>query len=184
MEKQPFSNCPDSDNWFVRRIHQIETILRIVFGVFWAIDGVLKFSPGLASAFPDMIRGAASGQPSWLAGWFYSWASIVSLNPDFFVYSAGIVELFLAFCIIAGFMSKLAYVITFFVSLLIWAVPEGFGGPYGPNSTDIGTGVVYALTSFLLLTINAHCGASRYSLDRIIENRYARWRFLAEVLRK
>lgn len=183
MEKQP-SSYPNADNWFVRRIHQIKTIVRIVFGVFWLIDGVLKFSPNLVQAFPDMVRSAAAGQPSWLAGWFSSWASVVSSNPSFFVYSIGIVEILIAFCIITGFMRKITYLVTFFISLLIWSVPEGFGGPYGPGSTDIGTGVVYALTSFLLLIINATSGTSRYSLDRFIESRFPAWKRIAEVSQK
>jgi len=59
-------------------------------------------------------------------------------------------------------------------------VPEGFGGPYGPASTDIGTGIVYALVFLLLMELNATYGASRYSLDAVIERRWPRWARLAE----
>ncbi len=74
------------ESWFVRNITSIKTTVRIVFGVFWAIDGVLKFEPGLVQAFPGMISDAAQGQPSWLAGWFSFWESVVSSNSAFFVY--------------------------------------------------------------------------------------------------
>jgi nitrite reductase (NO-forming) len=67
--------------------------------------------------------------------------------------------------------------------LIIWSVPEGFGGPYGPGSTDIGTGMVYAIVSFLLLVINAAFGPSRYSLDFIIERKWPRWKKIAEINR-
>ena len=184
MQKKPFPHDLDLDGWFVRRIHPIKAVMRIIFGIFWLIDGIFKFSPVLAQAFPTMVKGAAYGQPAWLAGWFSGWSSIVSSNPAFFVYSTGIVEVFLAFCIIAGFMRKTSYAVTFFVSLLIWSVPEGFGGPYGPGSTDIGTGIVYALTSFLLLIINAIFGPSKYSLDYWIEKKFPRWRVIAEVSSK
>lgn len=184
MQKNPSNHGIDLDNWFVRHIHMIKTGLRIVFGIFWLVDGALKFSPDLVQGFPQMVRDASSGQPAWLGGWFSAWASVVSSNPAFFVYGTGIVEVLLAFCMIAGFMRKTAYAATFFVSLLIWAVPEGFGGPYGPSSTDIGTGVVYALTSFLLLALNAAFCPGKYSLDRWIEKRVPRWAKVAEMSSK
>jgi hypothetical protein len=136
------------DNWFARNLSSLKTIVRIIFGVFWAIDGGLKFAPGFVESFSSMTKDAASGQPSWLAGWFSFWASITSSNPAFYVYSSGLLELALAFGIIFGFLRKLSYTVSLFLSLIIWAVPEGFGGPYGLGSSDIGTGIVYAIVSF------------------------------------
>jgi nitrite reductase (NO-forming) len=171
------------DNWFVRNLFSLKTIVRIIFGVLWAIDGALKFAPGFVDSFPTVIKHAASGQPSWLSGWFAFWASITSSNPSFYVYSAGVIELALAFLLIFGFLRKPVYTISLFLSLIIWSVPEGFGGPYGPGSTDIGTGIVYAIVSFLLLVINAAFGPSRYSLDFIIERKWPRWKRIAEIKR-
>jgi hypothetical protein len=54
------------DNWFARNLLSLKTVVRIIFGVFWAIDGALKFDPGFVNTFPNMIKDAASGQPSWL----------------------------------------------------------------------------------------------------------------------
>lgn len=169
------------DNWFARNLTSLKTIVRIIFGVFWAIDGALKFAPGFVDSFSSMIKDAASGQPSWLAGWFSFWASITSSNPAFYVYSSGLLELALAFGIIFGFLRKLSYIVSLFLSLIIWAVPEGFGGPYGPGSSDIGTGIVYAIVSFMLLVMNATFGPSRYSLDFLIERKWRWWRKLAEI---
>jgi uncharacterized membrane protein YphA (DoxX/SURF4 family) len=139
------------DNWLVRNVHSLKTIVRIIFGVFWAIDGVLKFQPGYVASFPGSIKEAASGQPSWLAGWFSFWSSTTSSNPAFYVYSTGLLEVVLAFCLILGFLRKPAYIVSLFLSLVIWSVPEGFGGPYGRGSTDIGTGIVYAIVSLMFL---------------------------------
>ncbi len=36
------------------------------------------------------------------------------------------------------------------LSLLIWSTAEGFGGPYGPGSTDVGTSVAYVVVFGLL----------------------------------
>ncbi|MDG6981580.1 MAG: PH domain-containing protein [Nitrososphaerota archaeon] len=62
------------DNWFMRNLSVIKAVLRVVFGAFWLVDGILKFQPGLVDAFPDMVRSAAAGQPQWLSGWFSFWA--------------------------------------------------------------------------------------------------------------
>jgi thiosulfate dehydrogenase (quinone) large subunit len=66
------------------------------------------------------------------------------------------------------------------LSLLIWAIPEGFGGPYGPGSTDIGTGVIYSFLFLSLIIINTISGPSKYSLDYLLEQRYSIWRRVAE----
>ena len=99
------------DNWFARNLSSLKTIVRMIFGVFWAIDGALKFAPGFVDSFSSMIKDAASGQPSWLAGWFSFWASITSSNPAFYVYSSGLLDLALAFGIIFGFLRKLSYIV-------------------------------------------------------------------------
>lgn len=169
------------DNWFARNVPSLKTIVRIIFGVVWAVDGALKFQPGFVEAFPTEIIEAASGQPSWLAGWFSFWASITSSNPAFVAYSIGSLELVLAFCLIFGFLRKPAYTIILFLSLIIWTVPEGFGGPYGPGASDIGAGIVYAIVSFMLLVINATFGPSRLSLDFLVERKWPRWKKIAEI---
>jgi uncharacterized membrane protein YphA (DoxX/SURF4 family) len=169
------------DNWFVRNLSSLKTIIRIIFGVFWTIDGALKFAPGFVDSFSSMIKDAASGQPSWLAGWFSFWASITSSNPSFYVYSTGLIELALGLGIIFGFLRKPVYIISLLLSLIIWSVPEGFGGPYGPGSSDIGTGIVYAIVAFMLLIINATFGPSRYSLDFLIEGKWRWWKKIAEI---
>lgn len=74
------------NNWFAGNLSSLKTLVRIIFGIFWAIDGALKFDPGFVNTFPNLIKDVASGQPSWLAGWFSFWASTTSMNPAFFVY--------------------------------------------------------------------------------------------------
>jgi nitrite reductase (NO-forming) len=169
------------DNWFVKHINPLKTGMRIIFGIIWGIDGALKFQPGLVSSYPSLINGVASGQPSWLSGWFSFWASATSSDPALFVRTQGILELALATTLILGLLRKIAYTGGFFLSLLIWAVPEGFGGPYGPSSTDIGTGVIYALTFLLLIVVNATFGPSKMSLDWYIERKWPPWKRIAEI---
>src|SRR5256886_3031064 len=80
-------------------------------------------------------------------------------------------------------MRKVAYTAGFLLSLIIWSVPEGFGGPYGPSSTDIGTGIIYAFVFLLLMIINATFGPSRGSLDYAIERRWPAWKNASETWR-
>jgi nitrite reductase (NO-forming) len=96
------------------------------------------------------------------------------------VYGIGILEISLAGALVLGLFRKLAYIGGLFLSLLIWAVPEGFGGPYGPGSTDIGTGVVYSFVFLSLIIINALSGTSKYSLDYLVERRLPSWKRVAE----
>lgn len=167
------------DDWFVRNISALKVVLRVTFGMFWLIDGAFKFQPGFVDAISPIVT--ASGQPTWLAGWFSFWASATSSNAALFAYSTGTLEVAIGACLILGLMRKLAYTVSFFLGLLIWSVPEGFGGPYVLGSTDIGTGIIYALVSLLFLVINAILGPSRYSLDLQIEKRLPGWKKIAEV---
>jgi len=155
--------------------------MRIIFGIIWGIDGALKFSPGMVQALQSMMSTVGSGQPSFLAGWFAFWSKLTLINPTAFVYAQGAVELTLSAALILGFMRKVTYIGGLMTSLLIWSVPEGFGGPYGPGTTDIGTGAIYAVVFLMLMVINATNGASRISLDWYIERKWPFWRHVAEL---
>ena len=166
-----------------RRREEVKSLVRIVFGVVWLIDGLLKFQPGMPAVFVQLIHAAGQGQPGWLMPWFNFWANTVASNPGFWVMLIGTGELLLGLALVFGVVRKLAYIIGFFFSLVIWSVPEGFGGPYGPSSTDIGTGVIYAIVFLMLMLINAGYGTSKYSLDALIERRIKWWGKIAEFSR-
>ncbi|MCI4360861.1 MAG: hypothetical protein L3J91_04090, partial [Thermoplasmata archaeon] len=91
-------------------------------------------------------------------------------------------EVALGLALLLGLMRKIAYLGGVVLALLIWAVPEGFGGPYqsGAGGTDIGTGVIYAIAFLGLIVINATYGPSRFSLDAVIERRFPAWARIAE----
>jgi len=162
--------------WWPKNAQVLKTLFRMLFGFIWVIDGSLKFQTGFASQFS--VDG--SGQPAWLQGWFTFWANQVNGNPTVWVYLVGSLEVALGLALLFGFMRKTAYVCGAILSLFIWAVPEGFGGPYGPSSTDIGTGAMYALLFLSLILINATYGPSKWSIDYQIERRFPRWAWLAE----
>ncbi len=170
-----------ADSWFVRHVSALKGAMRMIVGVVWGIDGALKFQPGVASNMVGMIADAGSNQPAWLAPWFAFWGQTVATNPTFFVTSVGTLEFVLGLSLILGIGRKVGYTGGFFLSLLIWSVPEGFGGPYGPGSTDIGTGIIYAFVFLFLMILNAAFGPSEFSLDAVIERRWPGWCRIAEL---
>jgi len=169
-----------SQKWVLRHVNSLKSFIRIFLGIVWLIDGYLKFSPGLVDSFPDLVRSAGDGQPTWLQPWFNFWSSVTTGNAALFVYTTGMLEVALGVALVLGFMRKIAYLGGIIFSLFIWAIPEGFGGPYGPGSTDIGTGIIYSFVFLSLVIINTISGPSKYSLDFLLERKYPFWKRLAE----
>ena len=155
--------------------------VRIMFGLVWLVDAVLKWLPGFRASYMDAIRGAASGQPAWLHGWFRFWIDLQAPRATFFAYLVAVVETLIALTLIFGFARKLTYISAAVLSVLIWATAEGFGGPYTSGAADVGTGIVYALVFASLLVLNAQCGPARFSVDALIERRVPWWYRIAEV---
>jgi len=165
-------------NWIARNVYWLKSFIRIILGVVWLIDGSLKFQPEFVDSFSGLIKSA--GQPGWLQPWFNFWYNVTVGNAAPFVYGIGILEISLGVALVLGVVRKLAYIGGLIISLLIWAVPEGFGGPYGPGSTDIGTGITYSFVFLSLIIINTMSGTSKYSLDYLIERRFPSWKRVAE----
>ena len=155
------------------------TLARVAFGVDWAIDAALKWRPGFVSSFAGQVTSAAVGQPSWLHPWFSFWASVVSHHPHLLAYATALVESLIALGLIAGLARRATYVIGFVWSLGIWSVPEGFGGPYTAQSTDIGTGMIYAFLFVYLYTTEGHAASRSAGLDHAVEQHVPRWRRLS-----
>ena len=163
-----------------RNAYILKSLARILFGLIWLVDAFFKFQPEFAQNLPDLIKQGATSQPSWLSSWFSFWVDVTTVNPQPWAYLIAFTELAIAISLILGFMRKIGYLVGILTSLIIWGVPEGFGGPYGPTSTDIGTGIIYAMVFLLLIVVNDMEGPSHYSLDFYIEQKYKFWRVLAE----
>jgi uncharacterized membrane protein YphA (DoxX/SURF4 family) len=126
---------------------------RIAFGLIWLIDAVLKWLPGFRSTYVSAITGVTQGQPGWLRWWFDFWVKLQTPRPTFFAYVVATLETLVALAIIFGFARKLTYISSAVLGVVIWAVAEGFGGPYVSGSSDIGTAIIYAVVSMGLLTL-------------------------------
>ena len=157
--------------------------LRILFGVIWMIDAILKWLPGFRADYMSMLLGGAKDQPGWLHPWFSFWINLQNPNAMFFAYLVAIVETLIAAALITGFARKLTYISAATFSVLIWATAEGFGGPYTSGATDIGTGIIYSIVFLFLLSLNSYEGPAYYSVDRLLERRISWWWHLAEIHR-
>jgi uncharacterized membrane protein YphA (DoxX/SURF4 family) len=156
---------------------------RIAFGLIWLIDAVLKWLPGFRSTYVSAITGVTQGQPGWLRWWFDFWVKLQTPRPTFFAYVVAVLETLVAVAIIFGFARKLTYISSAVLGVVIWAVAEGFGGPYMSGSSDIGTAIIYAVVSMGLLTLCYYVGSSRFSVDYHIEKRISWWWKVAEMRR-
>jgi nitrite reductase (NO-forming) len=156
------------------------TIVRVLFGVIFGIDAVLKWLPGYRSTYLSQLKSVAHGQPSWLHGWFQFWIQLQSAGPGWFATLTGLTETGLAACLLLGLGRRAGYLAGAVYTLLIWAVGEGFGGPYTSGSTDVGTGIVYALLFITLLALAPPARRERLSLDKVLVPRWPWWRLIAE----
>ena len=156
------------------------TIVRLVFGVIWAIDAYLKWQPGYRDTYIANLKQTAQGQPSFLHGWFHFWITLQSGAPSVFATLTGVTETTLALVLLLGVARRAGYTVGALYMLMVWAVGEGFGGPYVAGSTDVGTGIVYVMLFATLLVFAPPARRERFSLDKFLERRLSWWRFVAE----
>lgn len=119
--------------------------LRVVFGCVWAIDAYFKWQPAFINNFTDYLTQGAQGQPAAVQWWIDLWIHGVSIDPHFFATIVALGETAIAIGLLFGLFTKVAMSGGIAMTLVIWSTAEGFGGPYMPGATDIGTGIIYAI---------------------------------------
>ena len=167
------SSHPIPMNWRERGVG----IARIIFGLVYVVAATLKWQPQFQNTFVDQVSAAKAGQPASIQAWISFWTNFVSLNPVLFARIEATTESALALFLILGLFSNLTSIVGIVLSLGIWSIPEGFGGPYMPGqSTDIGTALPYAILFAVLLFLSA---GRYYGLDQWLTPRLGRLGFLA-----
>ncbi len=174
LRQTPISSYrPLPMNWRERGVG----IARIIFGLVWVVAALLQWLPQFQNTFVAQVAAAKAGQPGFIQGWISFWANLVSVNPLLFARMLAATETMIAAFLILGIFSNLTSIVGIFLSLGIWSIPEGFGGPYLPGATtDIGTAFPYALLFVVLLLLSAGC---YYGLDSWLTPRLGRLGFLA-----
>jgi thiosulfate dehydrogenase [quinone] large subunit len=153
-------------------------VIRILFGIIWAIDAAFKYEPAFYNGILQSIKGADTGEPKWLNHWFSVWYHIVGSNPHLFAIIIIITETLTALALLIGVARRLNYILGAILSFLIWTVAEGFGGPYVSGSTDIGAGFIYVVV-FLALYAADSLVAPSWSLDPFLEKKINWWHIIA-----
>lgn len=160
-------------NWRQRGVG----VTRIIFGLVLVVAALLKWQPQFQNTFVAQVAAAQGGQPAPIMGWIAFWTRLVSINPLLFARIEASTETALAIFLLLGVLSNLTCVVGMLLSLGIWSIPEGFGGPYvAGKSTDIGAGLPYAIVFALLFFLSA---GRYYGLDSWLTKRLGRLSFLA-----
>jgi nitrite reductase (NO-forming) len=160
-----------------------KSALRIAFGVIWAIDATFKWLPGFKDSYKSTIAGMATGQPDGLRWWFDFWIRLMANHATIFWFLVAVIETLIALALLSGFARKATYIASALFSLLVWMIPEGFGGPYMSGASDIGTSIIYVVVFAGLLTLAYYTGPDPYSVDHHIEKTVDWWWRVAEVRR-
>lgn len=131
-------------------------VMRILFGIIWAIDAQFKWQPAFIHDMVSYLTGGLAGQPALVKAWIGFWIDVVKVDPTAFAYLVAGVETALAIALLLGIFSNLAYIGGGIMALIIWTTAEGLGGPYVAGSTDIGAAIIYVIVFATLFF--AHAG--------------------------
>ena len=118
-------------------------LLRIVFGLIWAVDAWFKWQPAFLDNFLGYLTSARQDQPPLVGDWIRLWVNVVGVNPNFFAHLVALTESAIAIALILGIFTNLTALVGVLLSLAVWSTAEGFGGPYVAGSTDIGSAIIY-----------------------------------------
>ncbi len=151
-------------------------LLRIAFGIVWAVDAWFKWQPDFVQNFADYFTSALEGQPAAVQWWIHLWHDTVQVNPTAFAYFVALAETAIAIGLLFGLLSNLAYLGGGLMALVIWSTAEGFGGPYVPGTVDIGAAIIYVLVFVALFLTYA---GLPLGVDSWLTPRLGRFGFLA-----
>ena len=117
--------------------------LRITFGALWAVDAYFKWSAVFMNGLTGYLTNALTGQPPFVQDWINAWIGIVSPHQHFFAVLVALIETIIAISLLTGFCTRITLVLGSVFALLLWSLPEGFGGPYMAGVTDVGASIIY-----------------------------------------
>ena len=83
-------------------------VLRILFGVVWAIDASFKWQPAFVNGVTTYLASALKGQPPDVQAWIEFWLGVVKIDPILFARLIAVSETLLAVTLILGLLTNLA----------------------------------------------------------------------------
>src|SRR5579884_2653312 len=72
-------------------LQQRISLVRVAFGLIWAIDAWYKWQPAFGKEFPSMITRGGRNAPQVLQPWFHFWTQAVSPHAAFFAVATAVV---------------------------------------------------------------------------------------------
>jgi uncharacterized membrane protein YphA (DoxX/SURF4 family) len=158
------TNAPEADQLVPWRLSGIG-LLRILFGIVFAIDAWFKWQPDFVNNFKDYLTSAQQSQPWPVHHWIGFWVNTVGVDPTVFAYAVAATETAIAIALVLGVFMNLTSLVGVLLTVVIWSTAEGFGGPYKAGSTDIGAAIIYALVFAGLFLSSA---GLYYGFDRVL----------------
>lgn len=148
-------------------------VLRIGFGMIWAINTYLQANRPYINQFLHSIIVRERGQPTIVQAYMDAVVRAVSaVGPHEVAIATVILDGLLALSLITGIGLRPLARIGVVYSLFLWSTVGGLGGPYVAGATDPGTAIVYALTFFTILSVPSE---QRFTLgghpQRVVETR-------------
>ncbi|HEX3788396.1 MAG TPA: hypothetical protein VHW44_11090 [Pseudonocardiaceae bacterium] len=162
----------------LRRLHGA-AVVRIVFGLVWAIDASFKWLPGFVhgETLDDELGGAKKIQTPVVHQWIELWHAVASSDPAAFAVGTAIIETLIALGLIFGVFTNLVCLGSAVFSFGIWSAAEGFHLPWTKSGiTDLGPSVAYIFASLALFF--AVAGAT-WSLDTRLRPRLGKLAWLS-----
>jgi nitrite reductase (NO-forming) len=162
----------------LRRLHGA-AVVRILFGVIWAIDATFKWLPGFihGQTLGKELGAASEIHTPVIHQWISMWHAVGTANPSAFAIGTGIIETLIALGLIFGAFSNAVFIGSAIFSFGIWSAAEGFHLPWSkPGMTDLGPSVGYIFASLALYFAAA---GTTWSVDALLRHRLGRLARLA-----
>ena len=162
----------------LRRLHGA-AVVRILFGVLWAIDATFKWLPGFihGQTLGDELGKADTIRTPVIHQWIALWHSVGTAHPGAFAVGTAVIESAIALGLLFGAFSNLVFLGSAVFSFGIWSAAEGFHLPWSkPGMTDLGPSAAYWIVSLALLFA---AGGATWSADTWLRPRLGRLRVLA-----
>jgi uncharacterized membrane protein YphA (DoxX/SURF4 family) len=143
---------PTTSSASLRRLHGA-AVVRIVFGVIWAVDATFKWLPGFVhgQTLGKELGAGADVRTPVIHQWIQLWHAAATANPGAFAVGTGIIETAIAICMVLGAFTNALFIGSAALSFGIWSAAEGFHLPWStPGITDLGPSVGYIVASLVL----------------------------------
>ncbi len=121
--------------------------------MFWFVDGLLKFRPGLADRGEEAYSFAmtAMGSPVPIARAILDVGRLLLQHPGLW-WGLGVVELAIGIALVMGRVTRVALAASALLAMLIWVLGEGFEG-LSAGATSIVTGFPGAALLYAILAV-------------------------------